>query len=90
MPLFSQPPSRQVIEYRVKVLGRLDRKWLNWFPGLEYSPEQAGDGQIYSVITIRDADQARLRGVIDRVWDLNLALISVERVLADTNENPPT
>jgi len=89
MLLFNQQPFRQIFHYRVRVQGSLDQVWFNWFPGLEFSIEKTGDEQVYSVITIRDADQARLRGIADRIWDLNLVLISIEQIRAGGNENLP-
>jgi len=89
MLLFNQHPYQQVVQYRVRVQGFLDQLWLNWFPGLEISIEKTGDEQVYSVITVQDADSARLRGILDRILDLNLILISVDRLQAGVNDNPP-
>ena len=87
--MFNQHPYQQIGHYKVKVQGLLDQVWLNWFPGLEFSIEKTGDELVCSVIDIQGADQARLRGILDRIWDLNLVLISVNRVKAGVNETPP-
>jgi hypothetical protein len=61
--------------YVIKVEGFLDKKWVDWFEGMEMSYE--GD---VTVLRGPMADQAALHGLLARVRDLNLTLISVERV----------
>lgn len=58
---------------RVRVRGRLDRRWSDWLGGL--SMEQLDDGTTMLVGPV--ADQAALFGVIAGVRDLGLALVSV-------------
>jgi hypothetical protein len=61
--------------YQIKIEGRLDESWSEWFNGLTVTV-------VSDVTTIFGAvsDQAALRGILDRVCDLNLALISVTRI----------
>ena len=58
--------------YHIQVQGRLDESWSAWFDGLAIAFE---DG--VTTLTGALADQAALRGVLVRIWDLNLAVISV-------------
>ena len=60
---------------RIKIEGHLDQKWEDWFDGLETSYE--GDNTILTCIM---KDDAHLRGILDRIMDLNLKLISVNSV----------
>jgi hypothetical protein len=55
--------------------GRLDRKWSDWFDQMEISTE--GD---QTILTGPVADQAALHGLLIRIRDLNLTLLSVERL----------
>lgn len=57
---------------RIIIKGHLDQKWEDWFDGLEISYE--GDNAILTGIM---KDEAHLRGILDRIMDLNLELISV-------------
>ena len=62
--------------YEIRLAGRLDERWAAWFDGL--SVRQSDDGT--TVISGPIADQAALHGLLQRVRDLGLPLISVERV----------
>lgn len=62
-------------DYRIKLKGRLDRKWSDWFEQMEISTE---GGQ--TILTGPVADQAALHGLLIRIRDLNLTLLSVERI----------
>jgi hypothetical protein len=68
--------------YEIRLTGRLDARWAAWFDGLTVS--QDGDGT--TVLTGRIADQAALHGVIQRVRDLGLPLISVTRLESQPGE----
>jgi hypothetical protein len=63
--------------YRIEVRGAISASWAAWFEGTAI--KQQAD-----IITIDAvADQAALRGLLCRLWDLNLIVISVNRVEAD-------
>jgi hypothetical protein len=61
--------------YEIRVEGILDRRWMAWFEGLEIDSD---DSQ--TVISGRVADQAALHGLLNRVCDLGLVLVSVRRL----------
>jgi hypothetical protein len=61
--------------YQIKVQGRLDESWSGWFNSMAITLE--GD---ITTLTGAVVDQAALRGILSRLWDLNLALISVNPV----------
>jgi hypothetical protein len=64
--------------YQIKVEGKLDPGWSDWFSGLTITVE--GEGTRSAITTITGAvDQSTLRGVLTKIWDLNLTLISVHR-----------
>jgi len=66
--------------YRIKVQGTLDERWSDWFSGMAITSEIGGDGLPITSLTGPVADQAILRGVLVKIWDLNLTLISVARI----------
>jgi hypothetical protein len=61
--------------YQIRVLGAIDDVWSDWFGGLRLEIE---DDEDHAITTLTGpVDQAALRGVLNRIWDLNLVLISV-------------
>ena len=62
--------------YRIKVKGHLDRRWTEWFGGLTITLEEGGD----TLLTGPVADQAALHGLLRKVRDLGIPLISAIRV----------
>jgi len=63
--------------YEIRVQGRIDPQWKNWFGGLEISTSPAQDGRTVTILIGVLADQAALFGVLNRIRDLGLRLISV-------------
>jgi hypothetical protein len=70
----------QTATYQIKVQGRLDERWTHWFDGMSIAFEQAEDGSTVTALTGSVLDQAALYGLINRMRDLGLSLISVGRV----------
>lgn len=58
--------------YEIRVQGRLAKRWSAWFDGMEIT---ADDGS--TLIRGQVADQAALHGLIQKVRDLGLPLLSV-------------
>jgi hypothetical protein len=73
------PDRPEAGHYEIRLTGHLDAHWAAWFDGLSLSRE--GDGT--TVISGPVADQAELHGVLQRVRDLGLPLVSVIRVEPD-------
>jgi len=67
------------LAYQIKVAGQLDPDWSDWFSDLAVTVEHSGDEAI-TALTGPVADQAALRGILIKLWDLNLTLISVSQV----------
>jgi len=63
--------------YQIKLKGLLDEQWSDWFNGMTIVFESASDGSPITTLTGAVVDQARLRGILSKAWDLNLTLISV-------------
>jgi hypothetical protein len=62
--------------YQIRLQGVLDLQWTDWFGGLSITPTENGE----TLLTGPVADQSALYGVLKRVRDLGLPLISVNRV----------
>jgi hypothetical protein len=71
--------------YEVCLQGRLDDRWATWFDGmaLTTSPDPTGDG-VRTVLRGPVVDQAALHGLLARLRDIGLPLVSVTRVDPDT------
>lgn len=68
------------VAYQIKVRGRLDERWSDWFSGLTVVVESESP-PITTLVGL--IDQAGLRGVLNKLWDLNLNLISIVPIEAD-------
>ncbi len=73
--------------YEIRLRGHLDPRWAGWFDGLVLT--QDGDGS--SVLRGQVTDQAALHGLLQKVRDIGLPLVSVVRIEAGTSpfDNPP-
>ena len=63
--------------YQIRVDGHLDETWINWFSPLAVVNEVNGE----ATLTGEVRDQAELHGLLDRVFDLNLTLLAVNRIV---------
>lgn len=63
------------MKYEIKVEGQLNSHWKNWFDGMAIDHE----GET-TVLTGPVEDQSQLHGLLHRIRDLNLTLISVNRL----------
>lgn len=72
--------------YEIQVEGELDQDWQAWFNSLAVTVNHtSGQSPITTTsLTLSVADQAALRGVLCKLWDLNLTLISLRRVAVDS------
>jgi hypothetical protein len=70
--------------YEIRLTGHLDARWAAWFDGLTVGQE--GDG--ITLISGPVADQAALHGLLQRVRDLGLPLVSVTRAETDPPSTP--
>jgi hypothetical protein len=64
-----------VEHYQVRVRGHLGDRWVAWFDGLELADEDDGS----TVISGPVVDQAALHGLLQKVRDLGLTLVSLTR-----------
>ena len=70
--------------YRFRVRGHLDDRWSDWFGGLTIQHQEDGT----SVLAGPVVDQAALHGLITRIRDLGLPLLSVRRGVEPPSSTP--
>ena len=69
------PEMSRTTAYEIRVRGHLGSAWSDWFTGLRVTLEDNGDTLLAGPL-----DQAALHGVLRRVRDLGMPLISVTRI----------
>ncbi len=62
--------------YEIRIIGHLEPYWSETFAGMKLTPMQNGE----TLLTGAVADQAALHGLLARIRDLNLTLVSVIRI----------
>jgi hypothetical protein len=66
----------QPIIYQIRIKGHLSDQWTNWFEGLTITLEEDGD----TLLTGPLVDQAALFGLLKKVRDLGMSLVSINCV----------
>ncbi len=62
--------------YELRVKGLLQPDWSDWLEGLAITPLENGDTLLSGLLT----DQAALHGVLAKIRDLNLVLVSMKQL----------
>jgi hypothetical protein len=70
--------------YEIRIKGHLDDKWADWFEGLTITREDNGETLLIGPVV----DQAALHGVLRKVRDLGIPLLSVSRIEPGQAETP--
>ena len=78
----TKPAPDQPMVYQIKIKGHLGREWTDWFEGLTITLEEDGN----TLLTGPVVDQAALHGLLKKVRDLGMPLVSVSPV----EPGPPT
>ncbi len=71
-------PDDEAAHYQIQVRGPLDAHWSGWFGDLTITYDTGGN----TILSGRLLDQAALYGVISRIRDLGLTLLSVQQLPA--------
>jgi hypothetical protein len=72
----SESDPGQPLVYQIRIKGHLGREWTDWFGGLAITLEDNGE----TLLTGPLIDQAALHGLLRKVRDLGVPLLSVNRV----------
>jgi len=76
------PPTSNAPYYEIRLKGHLEARWEQWFDGLTITLEENGNTLLSGPL----ADQAALHGILKKVRDVGLTLLSVNSVEPDTKE----
>jgi len=63
--------------YQIKVKGELDQSWSDWLGNVQIASGQDETGALFTTLTVDITDQTTLFGILDRIRDLNLELITI-------------
>ena len=70
--------------YEIMIKGHLDQQWTDWFEGLTITLDPDGN----TILTGPIVDQAALHGLLKKVRDLGIPLVSVNRMKPDKSDAP--
>ena len=72
-------------QYEIRLQGHLEARWAAWFDGMTLTREDNGTTLIRGPVV----DQAALHGLLQKVRDVGLPLVSVRNVTTDGSTAPP-
>ena len=74
----------QLGHYQIRIKGHIDDQWADWFGGLTVTLNEGGD----TLLTGPVIDQAALYGLLKKVRDLGMPLLSVNPIKPDEADAP--
>ena len=75
-------PTSNAQYYEIRLKGHLEARWVKWFDGLAITLDENGNTLLSGPV----ADQAALHGLLKKVRDLGMPLVSVNSVEPDAEE----
>ena len=78
-------PANNTAIYEIRVQGQIDESWSDWLGGLTITPQPCGETLLAGPIV----DQAALNGILDRLYTMNLSILSVVQVRNEKDLNLP-
>ncbi len=74
-----KPNPQEPMIYQIRIKGHLNQQWRDWFENAMITLEENGD----TLLTLPVIDQAALHGLLKKIRDLGMTLLSVNRVVSD-------
>lgn len=68
------------LQYEIQIYGELDGRWSEWFDGIKISVATYEDHPPLTTLRCPPMDQAKLRGILNKIWDMNLKLYALRLV----------
>ncbi len=81
-----KPEPNQPATYQIRIKGHLDSQWTDWFEGFTITMEEDGNTLLTGVVP----DQAALHGLLKKIRDLGMPLVSVVQVRSDGTPLSPS
>jgi hypothetical protein len=75
---------REAGQYEIRLAGHLDQRWAAWFDGLTLTHQDDGTTVLHGPVV----DQAALHGLLQKIRDLGLQLVSAAQVSPDPPATP--
>jgi hypothetical protein len=72
----TKPPRSTALQYDIRIRGHLDDRWADWFDGLTITLEDDGN----TLLSGQVIDQAAVHGLLKKVRDSGMPLVSINRV----------
>lgn len=79
-----QTDPNQSTSYQIRIKGHLGHEWEDWFGDATITPEANGN----TLLVCSGIDQSALHGLLRKVRDLGMPLISVNRIEPDQTDTP--
>jgi hypothetical protein len=80
--------SSQPIQCCITVRGQVAPHWSRWLEDLQLSYRVSEDGDDVTDLTGTLADQSALQGMLNRIWNLNLKVLSIRTSPGGRDEHP--
>jgi hypothetical protein len=77
-------PTANTAYYEIRVLGQLNARWADWFDGMTITLDNNGNTLLSGPVV----DQAALHGLLKKVRDVGLTLLSVNPINPEGREGP--
>lgn len=69
--------------YQIRIKGHLEKQWSDWFDGMKITLKDNGETLLTGTIT----DQSQLHGLLKKIRDLGMPLISIIDISSDENKH---
>jgi len=73
----------QPIAYQITIQGRLEERWSRWFDDMDIKAISQTSGPTVTILSGIVTDQAALHGLLNRIRDLGIPLLSVQIMNSD-------
>jgi hypothetical protein len=66
--------------YQIEIKEQLDKSWTEWFSNFDLAHSTDNRGNPVTILSGMVIDQAALNGLLTKIWNLNLTVLSVKRI----------
>ena len=72
--------------YQIRIQGWIGLQWTEWSDGMRIAYDGEKDNSPITFLSGPIVDQAALRSLLTKIWDVNLTLVSVSRIETNTEQ----